>query len=170
VDELGIEPSASLQELERAILEHDPSLKPGGAAVIAAAQPLQQAIVVVVRDDARAGDLLSIAEPLTHRSERELLLVRLLAPDADQAARSRGRRSWFNRFSASRQSPCSCRRERKAFSTRRRTHASSSSASPSAGEAKGSGTSAPPSPPARACRRCSFAAESARAGWRRARR
>jgi hypothetical protein len=28
VDELGIEPSASLQELEKAILEHDPSRKP----------------------------------------------------------------------------------------------------------------------------------------------
>jgi DNA-binding SARP family transcriptional activator len=83
VDELGIEPSASLQELEKAILEHDPSLKPGGAAVAAAAQPLQQAIVVVVRDDARASDLLSIAEPLAHGTERELILVRLLTPDAD---------------------------------------------------------------------------------------
>ena len=83
VDELGIEPSASLQELEKAILEHDPSLKPGGAA---AAQPLQQAIVVVVRDDTRAADLLSIAEPLTHGSERELIIVRLLAPDADVTA------------------------------------------------------------------------------------
>jgi hypothetical protein len=84
VDELGIEPSASLRELEKAILEHDPSLKPGGAAAVAAAQPL--AIVVVVRDDTRAGDLLSIAESLTHGSERELIIVRLLTADADVTA------------------------------------------------------------------------------------
>lgn len=85
VDELGIEPSASLQELEKAILEHDPGLQPGSTAA-APAQSLQQAIVVVVRDDARASSLLSIAEPLAHGSERELILVRLLAPDADVTA------------------------------------------------------------------------------------
>ncbi len=31
VDELGIEPGAELQELERAILRHDPELAPAGA-------------------------------------------------------------------------------------------------------------------------------------------
>ena len=42
--------------------------------------------MVVVRDDTRAGDLLSIAESLTHGSERELIIVRLLTADADVTA------------------------------------------------------------------------------------
>jgi DNA-binding SARP family transcriptional activator len=76
VDELGIEPSPALQELERAILRQDPTLvSPEGAAVGA---PSQRAIVVVIRDPSRSGDLLAIAEPLAGRPSRELILVHLV--------------------------------------------------------------------------------------------
>lgn len=42
--------------------------------------------MVVVGDDTRAGDLLSIAESLTQGSERELIIVHLLKADADVTA------------------------------------------------------------------------------------
>jgi DNA-binding SARP family transcriptional activator len=69
VDELGIEPSPSLQELERAILRHDPGLLPEGADA-----PTQSAVMIVGDAMSRLDALLAIAEPLRH----ELLIVRLL--------------------------------------------------------------------------------------------
>ena len=78
VDELGIEPSPELQELERAILRHDSSL--------AAAPELpvrHRAIVAVVRDEASLDALIGVAEPLAHRPERELILARLLRSGED---------------------------------------------------------------------------------------
>jgi DNA-binding SARP family transcriptional activator len=76
VDELGIEPSPALQELERAILRQDPSL--AGPEAVALQTPSQRAIVVVVRDASRSRDLLAIAEPLARRPSRELILVHLV--------------------------------------------------------------------------------------------
>jgi DNA-binding SARP family transcriptional activator len=76
VDELGIEPSPALQELERAILRQDPALV--GPEAVAVGTPTRRAIVVVVRDASRSGDLLAIAEPLARRPSRELILVRLV--------------------------------------------------------------------------------------------
>jgi DNA-binding SARP family transcriptional activator len=82
VDELGIEPSPELQELERAMLRHDPELAPAGeVAANTAAGP----IVAVVREERRADDLLEIAAPLTRERERELILVRLLRDSDDLA-------------------------------------------------------------------------------------
>jgi DNA-binding SARP family transcriptional activator len=77
VDELGIEPSPALQELERAILRQDPSLVSREAVAIGTAS--RRAIVVVVRDASRSGDLLAIAEPLARRPSRELMLVHLVS-------------------------------------------------------------------------------------------
>lgn len=92
VDELGIEPSPALQELERAMLRHDPELAPPGeVAASSAAGP----IVAVVRDERRADGLLEIAAPLTRGLERELILVRLLGEGddlAEQQAALAGRR------------------------------------------------------------------------------
>jgi DNA-binding SARP family transcriptional activator len=81
VEELGIEPSPALQELERAMLRHDPELVPPGEV---AASPAAGPIVAVVREVRRADDLLEIAAPLT-RGERELILVRLLRDGDDLA-------------------------------------------------------------------------------------
>ena len=83
VDELGIEPSPALQELEQAILRQDPELDPAGSMP---QPPRQRAIMVVAGDASRLDDLLAIAEPLARRPARELILARLLSDDGDLAA------------------------------------------------------------------------------------
>ncbi len=82
VDELGIEPSPALQELEKAILDQDPEL----TTHVDTVTPRQRAILVAEGDAARLDDLLALAEPLARRPARELILVRLLSPDGDLAA------------------------------------------------------------------------------------
>ena len=81
VNELGVEPSSSLQELERAILQHDPALTPR---LVAAPLP-QHAIMIVDDDSSRLDDLLAIAEPLARQPPRELILTRLLRDEDDVA-------------------------------------------------------------------------------------
>jgi DNA-binding SARP family transcriptional activator len=76
VDELGIEPSPALQELQQAILVQDPGLQP--KRVVADAARASRAIVVVCDADERIDDLLAIAEPLARPAGRELILVRLV--------------------------------------------------------------------------------------------
>lgn len=80
--ELGIEPSPFLRELERAILQQDPELavaeEAGGGSV--------RSILVLVGDEARIPDLLTIAEALSAGSGRELILVRFAAGSGELAA------------------------------------------------------------------------------------
>ena len=76
VEELGIEPSPALQELERAILRHDPALEEPGSL-----RPRPRGCVVCA--DARLSELLA---PLTGES-RELLLVDLVRGAAELAER-----------------------------------------------------------------------------------
>jgi hypothetical protein len=83
VNELGIEPSPALQELERAILAQDAAL---AAPSTEALSPQLQPIVTVVRDEQRLEDLLAIGEPLGRRPDRELILVRLLGDNEEVAA------------------------------------------------------------------------------------
>jgi DNA-binding SARP family transcriptional activator len=82
VDELGIEPSPALHELEKAILHQDPELRP----LIDAVTPKQRAIMVVATDHDPLDDLLSLVEPLAWRPERELILARFLGNDLNLAA------------------------------------------------------------------------------------
>jgi hypothetical protein len=77
VDGLGIEPSPALQELERAILRHDPALDEPGSL-----RP--QARGCIVCADARLSDL---AAPLAGEG-RELLLVALASEATDLARRA----------------------------------------------------------------------------------
>src|SRR5262245_55744466 len=83
VDELGIEPGLELQELEKAILGHDPELSSPGPAATAPAH--RRAIVVVTGDADELDELLSIAEPLARQPPRELILTRLLRERDDVA-------------------------------------------------------------------------------------
>ena len=83
VDELGIEPGLELQELEKAILRHDPELNSPDPAATAPAH--RRAIVVVAGDADELDELLSIAEPLARRPPRELILTRLLGERNDVA-------------------------------------------------------------------------------------
>jgi DNA-binding SARP family transcriptional activator len=82
VDELGIEPSPVLQELEKAILRQDSELSPQADAM----RPQQRAIVVVGAEAKGFDRLLAIAEPLAREPPRELILAHLLQGDADLAA------------------------------------------------------------------------------------
>jgi DNA-binding SARP family transcriptional activator len=82
VDELGIEPSQALQELEQAILTQDPALN----STEAPAPQRKRAIMVVATDQARLDDLLAIAEPLARRPARELILARLVRNGGELAA------------------------------------------------------------------------------------
>jgi DNA-binding SARP family transcriptional activator len=83
VDELGIEPGLELQELEKAILSHDPELSSPGLAVTTPAH--RRAIVVVTGDADELDELLSIAEPLARQPPGELILTRLLRERNDVA-------------------------------------------------------------------------------------
>ncbi len=64
VEELGIEPSRALQELERAILRQDSALDAARAASHGRGESAERSILVAVLDEARLDALLSVAEPL----------------------------------------------------------------------------------------------------------
>jgi DNA-binding SARP family transcriptional activator len=83
VDELGIEPGLELQELEKAILGHDPELSSPGAAATTPAH--RRTIVVVTGDADELKELLTIAEPLARQSLRGLILTRLMRERNDVA-------------------------------------------------------------------------------------
>jgi DNA-binding SARP family transcriptional activator len=73
VDELGIEPSPALQELEKSILRHDPALTLTTEAVAP-----ERSILVAPRDERSVDALLVLAEPLARtRPPREVILARL---------------------------------------------------------------------------------------------
>jgi DNA-binding SARP family transcriptional activator len=80
---LGIEPSRELQELERAILRHDPSLEPPGREVLARRE---RPILVVSTATTALAPLLAIAVPLALRPDRELLVAVLLPSGSDPGA------------------------------------------------------------------------------------
>jgi DNA-binding SARP family transcriptional activator len=83
VDQLGLEPGLELQELEKAILSHEPELS---SSPPAAATPAHRSAIIVVTSDAdELDELLSIAEPLARQPPRELILARLLKARNDVA-------------------------------------------------------------------------------------
>jgi DNA-binding SARP family transcriptional activator len=71
VDALGIEPSRTLQELELAMLRHDPALDP-----TATAAPSRSLLVVPWGES--VSSLLSLAAPLARRPPRELIVARVV--------------------------------------------------------------------------------------------
>ena len=83
VEQLGIEPGAALQELQRAMLRQDPSLELSAAA---ASAPRKRSILVVAFGDTALNPLLTLAEALARRPSRELIVARLLSADQDLAA------------------------------------------------------------------------------------
>jgi DNA-binding SARP family transcriptional activator len=95
VDELGIEPTPALAELERAILRHDSSLQVAAGTEAPPAPPLalpppERSVLVVPREGANLDALLALAEPLARRPPRELILAGLVPGDADLAAAAQG--------------------------------------------------------------------------------
>ncbi|HEU0248192.1 MAG TPA: BTAD domain-containing putative transcriptional regulator [Gaiellaceae bacterium] len=84
MDELGLEPSQSLQDLEREILQHDPKLAPAHATDSMVAPAIwetpapERSILVAPGEPRRIDCLLAVAEPLTKRPRRELILSALV--------------------------------------------------------------------------------------------
>ena len=76
IDELGLEPSPALQELERAILQQSPELDLGR---------LERSILIAARSDEQLVPLLSLAEPLARRPAKELIVTRIVG-ELDQLA------------------------------------------------------------------------------------
>jgi DNA-binding SARP family transcriptional activator len=83
IDELGIDPSPALQELERRILRQDPSLDRPTVHPAAAGEARERSVLVAVRDEARLDVLLAVAEPLVRHPPRVLILARLVSDAAE---------------------------------------------------------------------------------------
>ncbi len=80
VEELGIEPSPPLRELQQAILRQDPSLE------LARAPLPERSLLVVPLTEARIAALLGLAAPLARRPPKELVLSRLIDDRLDLSA------------------------------------------------------------------------------------
>jgi DNA-binding SARP family transcriptional activator len=83
VDELGIEPSPGLQELERAILRQDPGMDLASPTASRVEEVAERSILVAVASDAQLDALLAVAEPLVRQPPRVIVLARLVADAAD---------------------------------------------------------------------------------------
>jgi DNA-binding SARP family transcriptional activator len=83
VDGLGIDPSVSLQELERAILRQDPALDLEAPSPTRARESSERSILVAITHETSVDALLTVAESLVRRAPRVMVLTRLV-PDAAQ--------------------------------------------------------------------------------------
>jgi DNA-binding SARP family transcriptional activator len=78
VDELGIDPSPTLQELEQAILRQDPSLD-----VEAPAPAAERSILAAITDEKHVDGVLGVAELLVRHPPRVMILARLVSDAAE---------------------------------------------------------------------------------------
>jgi DNA-binding SARP family transcriptional activator len=83
VDDLGIDPSPALQELEQAILRQDPALDVEAPAAAGVREVAERSILVAIMDKARVDALLAIAEPLVRHPPRVMILARLVSDAAE---------------------------------------------------------------------------------------
>jgi DNA-binding SARP family transcriptional activator len=83
VDELGIEPSTVLQELERAILRQEPALNLPATVPASVGEAAERSILVAITHERRVDGLLAVAEPLVRRPPRVLVLARLVSDAAE---------------------------------------------------------------------------------------
>ena len=67
VDELGIDPSPALQELERAILRQEPALGVEATGPAVAQEVAERSILVAITEETRFDALLAVAEPLVRQ-------------------------------------------------------------------------------------------------------
>jgi DNA-binding SARP family transcriptional activator len=82
VEEVGIEPSPPLRELEQAILRQDPSLE------LAEAPAPERSLLVIPLHEAGMAPLLAVAAPLARRPAKELVLARLIEDRGELSAGS----------------------------------------------------------------------------------
>ncbi len=96
VDELGIDPSPAIQELEREILRQDPALDAEPLASERVRQVAERSILVAITHETRVEALLAVAEPLVRHPPRVMILARLVSNVAELGSASawlEGRRS-----------------------------------------------------------------------------
>ena len=79
VDELGIEPSQELRELERGILRQDRELDIRPQAPLTVREDRERSILVALSDENHTPALLAVAEPLARRPPRDLILATTVA-------------------------------------------------------------------------------------------
>ena len=82
VEQLGIEPSPTLRELEEAILRHDPALQ------LAPAAAPERSVLAIALNESVLEALLALATPLAQQPGRELVLARLVSDRQELAAES----------------------------------------------------------------------------------
>jgi DNA-binding SARP family transcriptional activator len=82
VEELGIEPSLPLRELEQAILRHDPALQ------LAPAAAPERSVLAIALHESAIEALLALATPLARQPGRELVLARLISQRHELATES----------------------------------------------------------------------------------
>jgi DNA-binding SARP family transcriptional activator len=100
VEECGIEPGPVLRQLERQILEQDPSLglQPEAGRIAAPSGEPERTVLAVPRDNTGIARLVALAQPLASLPGNELIVARLVADERDlgaaneslQAAREHG--------------------------------------------------------------------------------
>jgi DNA-binding SARP family transcriptional activator len=85
VEELGIEPSEELGELERAILRHDPDLlpRPDGAAVAPDAPAQARTVLIAALAISSVPTLVALGGSLARRPDRELVLASTVSSSED---------------------------------------------------------------------------------------
>jgi DNA-binding SARP family transcriptional activator len=88
-EELGIDPTPALKELERAILRQDPALdlreRAGSPPGEAASASPGRSILIVPWDEQQLETLIQLAEPLATRPAREIIFACLVADELDLA-------------------------------------------------------------------------------------
>jgi DNA-binding SARP family transcriptional activator len=82
VDELGIDPSPALQELERAILRQDPAMDVEAPTDYEIREVGERSILVAITDETRVDALLAVAESLARHPPRVIILARLVSDGA----------------------------------------------------------------------------------------
>ena len=88
VDELGIDPSPALQELERAILRQDPSLDVEAPAHAGVREVAERSILVAIAHEKHVDALLAVAELLVRNPPRVMILARLVSDAAELGSAS----------------------------------------------------------------------------------
>ncbi len=83
VDGLGIDPSPSLQDLERAILRQDPALEVEATAPARVRELAERSILVATTNEKRVDALLTLAGALVRYPPRVLIMARLVSDAAD---------------------------------------------------------------------------------------
>jgi DNA-binding SARP family transcriptional activator len=96
VEELGLEPSRALQEMETAVLRQDHVLDlatderlPAHESEPAVLRAPQRSLLVIPQHAASLGWLLALAEPLARRPPRELILARIVLAERELAENTR---------------------------------------------------------------------------------